>query len=104
MKLGKIIGQVIATQKAGIRDGLRLSVVQYLDDKIAPKDKSAICIDTVKSKIGDVVLLCSSSSARMTQLTKYVCTDNTIVGIVDKISYKKDYIYLNNNFTIQKDK
>lgn len=92
MKFGKVIGQIISTQKVGNVDGLKLLVVRYLDDKLQATQTTAACIDTVKAKPGDIVLLCSSSSARMTKLTHHVCTDNTIVGVVDSISSgKKDW-------------
>lgn len=92
MKFGKVIGQIISTRKAGNVEGLKLLVVHYLDEKLRETQKTAACIDTVKAKQGDIVLLCSSSSARMTKLTRHVCTDNTIVGIVDSISSnKKDW-------------
>ena len=51
------------------------------------------CTDTVSAGSGDVVLLCSSSSARLTKLTKDVCTDNSIIGIVDSISSSSSTFY-----------
>lgn len=86
MKLAKIIGNLVATRKTGTVDGLRLLIVQYLDDNLQPEGKSAACIDTVGANTGDLVLLCASSSARMTRFTQNVCTDATIVGIIDSIS------------------
>lgn len=73
--------------------GLKILVVCYLDGNLAATDKTAACIDSVGANEGDVVLLCSSSSARMTKLTRNVCTDNTIVGIIDMISSRKKYLY-----------
>ncbi len=93
MKLGKVIGQIISTRKAGNVDSLKLLVIHYLDEKLHETQKTAACVDTVKAKAGDIVLLCSSSSARMTKLTRHVCTDNTIVGIVDSISTAKNDWY-----------
>jgi microcompartment protein CcmK/EutM len=40
----------------------------------------------VNAGSGDLVLLCASSSARMTDMTREAATDNTIVGIVDAIA------------------
>ncbi len=93
MQLGKVIGQVVSTRKEGNLDGLRISVVRYLDENLKDRQKTVACIDTVNSRIGDIVLLCSSSSARMTKLTRYVCTDNSIVGIVDIISSGDQNLY-----------
>ncbi len=93
MKLGRVIGKVVSTRKEGNVDGLRILVVQYLDERLTDTGKTAACIDTVNSGDGDVVLLCSSSSARLTSTTRNVCTDNTIVGIVDAVSSGKKNVY-----------
>ncbi len=93
MQLGRVIGNVVSVQKESNLTGLKLLVVDYLDEKLSPIGKSAVCTDTVKSGPGDIVLLCSSSSARLTKMTKDVCTDNSIVGIVDLISSGKGLLY-----------
>ena len=86
MQLGRVIGNVVAVKKVDNLSGFKLMVVDYLDDKLKSKGKSTVCVDTVSAGKGDLVLLCSSSSARLTADTKNVCTDNTIVGIVDSVS------------------
>ena len=93
MKLGKVIGQVVATHKEGNMTGLKLSVVRYLDERLQETQKTAVSIDTVKTSPGDIVLLCTSSSARMTKVTQYVGTDNTIIAIVNVISTGKKNWY-----------
>lgn len=86
MKMGKVIGQVIAPRKEGNLNGLKLLVVRYLDENLRPTARTAACVDAVNANFGDVVLLCSWSSARMTSLTRNVCTDLTIIGVIDSIS------------------
>ncbi len=93
MKLGKVIGNVVSTKKEGNLDGLKIMIVTYLDENLSDTKKTAACIDTVNAGNGDIVLLCSSSSARITTMTKHTATDNTIVGIVDAISSGKKYLY-----------
>jgi ethanolamine utilization protein EutN len=93
MKIGKVIGKVVSTKKEGNVEGLPILVVSYLDESMADTGKSAACIDTVNAGEGDVVLLCSSSSARMTLKTTDVATDNTIVGIVDSVSAGSKFLY-----------
>lgn len=95
MQLGKVIGNVVSVKKVENLSGLKLMVVDYLDEKLKSKGKSTVCVDTVSAGKGDLVLLCSSSSARLTADTKNVCTDNTIVGIVDSVSADGKYIYNN---------
>ncbi len=93
MQLAKIIGTVVSTRKEGKVHGLKILVAQYLNEALEELPKTAACVDTVGAGIGDVVLLCSSSSARMTDLTKGVCTDNTIVAIVDCVTSNNRKIY-----------
>ena len=93
MKIGRVIGKVVATRKEGNLEGLKLLVVGYLDEKLSDTGKSAACVDTVNAGEGDVVLLCSSSSARLTERTKNVATDNAIIGIIDSISSGTKSIY-----------
>jgi ethanolamine utilization protein EutN len=90
MKFGKVVGQVIATQKTGKVAGLKLLVVQPLDEKLVAAGQAIACIDTVQAKSGDLVLLCGSSSARLTELTQGVCVDMTIVGMVDSVSQRNE--------------
>ncbi|HDL18929.1 MAG TPA: ethanolamine utilization protein EutN [Bacteroidetes bacterium] len=94
MKLGKVIGQVIAPQKTDNLNGLKLVLARYLDEYLIETSKTSVCVDTVNANTGDVVLLVSSSSARKTEITQNVCTDHTIVGIVDIISKGRKNWYL----------
>jgi ethanolamine utilization protein EutN len=93
MKIGKVIGKVVSTRKEGNVAGLPILVVSYLDETLTDTGKSAACIDTVNAGEGDVVLLCASSSARMTSKTTNVATDNTIVGIIDSVSAGSKFVY-----------
>jgi len=96
MKLGKVIGKVVSGMKNGNLDGQSILVVEYLNKELEPSGKTAACVDTVNAGAGEVVMLCSSSSARYTSTTRNVATDNTIIGIVDTISSDKKSIYKKN--------
>ncbi len=93
MKLARIIGNVVATRKTGNTEGLKILVARVLTEDLKPTGPTVACIDTVSAGAGDVVLLCSSSSARMTAMTKTVATDNTIVAVVDAVSRGKQDLY-----------
>ena len=96
MKLGIVIGTVVSTKKVAPNVGLKMLVVSYLNDELVDTKKTSVCIDTVNAGAGDVVLLCASSSARMTSMTRKAVTDNTAVGIVDAISAGSRDIYRKN--------
>ncbi len=97
MKFGLVIGSVVSTRKAGKLKGLKILVVNYLNENLEKTPNSAACIDTVNAGEGDIVLLCSSSSARLTEQTTDVATDNTIIGIVDSVSHGNKIIYKKQN-------
>lgn len=93
MKIGKVIGSIVATKKNGNLTNLKVMLVEYLNEDLSETGRTVACIDTVNAGSGDVVLLCSSSSARLTNMTKNVATDNSIVAIVDSVSKEGNYIY-----------
>lgn len=93
MKLAKIIGNVVSTHKGGNLEGLKLMVVRYLDENLNDMNTTAVCTDSVNARNGDIVLICASSSARLTARTHNVATDNTITGIIDIVSIGKIDIY-----------
>ena len=63
MKLGKVIGKVVSDTKKGNLEGKRILVVEYLNANLQGSGKTAACVDTVNAGTGEVVMLCSSSSA-----------------------------------------
>jgi ethanolamine utilization protein EutN len=93
MKIGKVIGNVVSTRKVENTTSLKIMVVRYLNELMEEMNTTVACIDTVSAGEGDIVLLCSSSSARLTEKTKNACIDNSIVGIIDSISADSKYIY-----------
>lgn len=93
MKLAVVIGNVVAARKSGKMDGRKILVVRYLNDELAETETTHACIDTVDAGVGDVVLICASSSARVTATTRGVATDSAIVGIVDEVSSGARQVY-----------
>jgi len=93
MKLGTVIGNVVASRKESNMDALRILVVRFLDADLRATAVTAACTDTVNAGAGDVVLCCASSSARATRATRNACTDHTIIGIVESVSVGKQELY-----------
>jgi ethanolamine utilization protein EutN len=93
MKLGIVIGNVVATRKTGAMDGRKILVVRYLNDDLTETGTTHACVDTVNAGTDDIVMLCASSSARLTAITKGVATDCAIVGIVDSVSSGAHRVY-----------
>ncbi len=85
MKLGLVVGTVVATQKDEKLQGLRLLLVRDLSLSLESKDSFVVAADSVGAGEGEVVLYASGSSARMTQTTQNKPIDATIMAIVDTV-------------------
>jgi len=89
MKLGKVVGTVVATRKDPRLEGLKLLVVAVLDPDGKKDGTYEVAADTVQAGFRETVLLCTGSSARMTQRTLDAPVDATIVAIVDSVNLDK---------------
>jgi len=85
MKLGKVIGTVVATQKNAALEGCKLLIVRDVapDGKVG--DGYVVAIDAVGAGVGEVVLTVAGSSARITPRTQDCPVDATVIGIVDTV-------------------
>ncbi|MFM7203893.1 MAG: EutN/CcmL family microcompartment protein [Myxococcota bacterium] len=86
MKLGLVVGTVVATQKDEKLDGLRLMMVRDLSLQFEGKDAFVVAADAVGAGEGEVVLYASGSSARMTTATQNKPVDAVIMAIVDTVT------------------
>jgi ethanolamine utilization protein EutN len=86
MRLGKVVGTVVSTRKDPRLSGLKLLVVSTLSPSQEPDGGYEIAVDTVQAGFRETVILCTGSSARMTDRTKDAPVDATIVGIVDTVN------------------
>ncbi len=86
MRLGKVVGTVVATRKDPRLSGLKLLVVATLSPEQAPDGAYEVAVDTVSAGFKETVLICTGSSARMTDRTEKAPVDATIIGIVDTVN------------------
>jgi len=85
MILGKVVGTIWATRKDEELVGMKLQVVKQIGLDYKVKDAFVVAVDTVQAGIGDIVLVCSGSSARQTAITKNKPVDAVIMAVVDKL-------------------
>jgi microcompartment protein CcmK/EutM len=85
MKLGRVVGTVVASRKDEKLEGLRLYMVQDLSLQIAGRDSFVVAADSVGAGVGEVVLYASGSSARQTRETDGRPVDAVIMAIVDTV-------------------
>ncbi len=85
MFLGKVVGTVWATRKDEELVGMKFQIVKHVGLDYKVKETFVVAVDTVQAGVGDVVLVCSGSSARQTMLTKNKPVDAVIMAVVDKL-------------------
>lgn len=83
MILGKVYGSVVSTSKNEKLIGYKFMLIQYIEnDELV--DKYIVAVDSVGAGIGEKVLVCTGSSARLALERSDAPVDATIVGIVDE--------------------
>ena len=99
MFLGKIEGYVVATKKDAAMSGRKLLLVrpQLVDEKdptkFRPGANTIVAVDSVGAGIGELVMFCQGSSARLAPNLKDAPVDAVIIGIVDVVDVLGKQIY-----------
>ncbi|MFZ4521190.1 MAG: EutN/CcmL family microcompartment protein [Bacteroidales bacterium] len=85
MKLGRVTGRVVSTKKVASFEGIKLLLVQPVDEHLVPYGDPIVAFDTIQSGTGDLVYYETSKEAGRVLETVMNPCDAAIVGIVDKI-------------------
>lgn len=86
MLLTKVVGTVVASHKVEGIHGHKLLLLQPVDIHGSAKDSFLVATDSVGAGVGELVLCCQGSSARLTEMTKDKPIDAVVVAIVDEIN------------------
>ena len=89
MKLGRVLGKVWATVKDPNLEGIKLYIMQPVDENNNPLGRELIAVDTVGSKDGDLVFWVGGREATLPYEEKKIPSDVTIVGLVDRLNLEK---------------
>ncbi|CAG9619999.1 EutN/CcmL family microcompartment protein [Sutcliffiella rhizosphaerae] len=90
MFVAKVIGNMICTHKDENLKGLKLLVVQPVDDQLQEKGKPLVAIDTIgQSGEGDLVYLAKSRESSLPLNKELVPSDAGILGIIDYYNVKR---------------
>jgi ethanolamine utilization protein EutN len=85
MQFARVIGTLVATQKAQGLEGVKFLVVQPLDKHRQPVGEPVIAADgTAQAGPGELVFIISSREAALALPEPFVPVDHAIVGIVDE--------------------
>jgi ethanolamine utilization protein EutN len=99
MFLARVEGSVVATKKDASMSGRKLLLVrpQLVDEKdptkFRPGTNTIIAVDSVGAGIGELVMFCQGSSARLAPNLKDAPVDAVIIGIVDTVDVLGKEIY-----------
>jgi ethanolamine utilization protein EutN len=91
MFLAKVEGSVVSTKKEASMNGRKLLLLrpQLVDDKdptkFRPGMNTIVAVDGIGAGIGETVLFCQGSSARLAAGFKETPVDAVIIGIVDSV-------------------
>jgi ethanolamine utilization protein EutN len=87
MKLGRVIGRVVSTRKMDCLEGLKLLLVQPLDEDKRDAGPAIVAFDTVKAGEGDVVFFEAGKEAAQANPNGWFNpADAAIIGIVDAVN------------------
>jgi ethanolamine utilization protein EutN len=91
MLIGRIIGDVVATQKDASHRGRKILVVQPLQLDGSDRGEPVLALDAVDAGVGDRVLLATEGFASMTAVGRpHSPIDAAVVGVIDHIELVDD--------------
>src|SRR6476646_8534585 len=99
MFLARVEGSVVATKKDASMSGRKLLLLrpQLVDDKdptkFRPGANTIVAVDSVGAGVGEMVMFCQGSSARLAGGLKDLHIDAVIIGIVDVVDVMGKEIY-----------
>jgi ethanolamine utilization protein EutN len=86
MLIARVIGDVVATQKAPSHEGQKILVVQPLNLDGTERGEPVIALDAVDAGVGDRVLLATEGFSAMTSVGRPNSPiDMAVVGVIDSV-------------------
>lgn len=89
MILGRVVGNVVATQKNDRYEGGRILLVQPVDLDGDDVGEEILALDSVDAGVGDTVVVVREGWSASTSSTGSpgAAIDSAIVGVVDSVEY-----------------
>ena len=86
MRIAKVIGTVVSTIKHPAYHGLKLYMVQPVDQQGNPDGDEYLAVDQVQSGVGDLVLVLTEGNGARQIFSKPVLPiRSVIVGVIDHV-------------------
>ncbi len=93
MQIAKVRGTVVSTHKAPTMTGVKLLLVQYIDEEGQLLPKYEVAGDIVGAGINEWVLVSRGSAARKEKGHEQRPLDAMIVGIIDTVTVDNRSLY-----------
>ncbi len=92
MKFGRVIGNLVATQKYRGLEGVKFLIVQPLNAQRQPHGEPYVAVDaTLQAGEGELVFVIASKEAAFALPISFVPVDAAVVGIVDDVDDRPLY-------------
>jgi ethanolamine utilization protein EutN len=86
MLIGKVVGDVVATQKTPSHVGRKILLVQPLQLDGSDRGEAVLALDSVDAGVGDRVLLVTEGFSAMTAVGRPNSPiDMAVIGIIDTV-------------------
>jgi len=86
MLIGRVIGDVVATQKDASHRGRKILVVQPLQLDGSDRGEPVLALDSVDAGVGDRVLLATEGFSAMTAVGRpHSPIDMAVLGVIDAV-------------------
>ncbi len=93
MLIGKVIGEVVATQKSSSHEARTILIVQPLHLDGSDRGQPVLALDAVEAGVGERVLIVAEGFSAMTAVGRPNSPiDMAVVGIIDAVDLVADGI------------
>ena len=87
MLIGRVIGDIVATQKAPSHEGRKILVVQPLNLDGTDRGDEVLALDAVDAGMGDRVLVVTEGWSAMSAVDReHAPIDMAVVGFIDSVT------------------
>ncbi|RMF27977.1 MAG: carbon dioxide concentrating mechanism protein CcmL [Cyanobacteria bacterium J083] len=93
MQIAQVRGTVVSTQKVDTMRGVKLLLVQYIDENGQLLPQYEVAADTVGAGISEWVLVTKGSAARVESRQASRPLDAMVVGIIDTVTLDSGSLY-----------
>ena len=93
MLIGRVIGDIVASEKHSSHEGLKLLLVAQLELDGSERGAPFVAVDSVNAGVGDRVLLAVDGWAAMTAVNRPQSPiDAAVIGVIDHVELIEDAV------------